>query len=95
MDLLDFERFKIEGVNPLGVKLPSELGPFNFGGGEKSSKYQNILWPDILRPEDSKYFSNIKETGEAGGLSAYELSGYNKLNGRDANREGSCGIKRG
>jgi len=68
------------------MKLPSELRPYSFGGGEKLSKYQNILWPDIFRPEDSNYFSNIKEIGKAGGLSAYELSGYNKLNGRDANR---------
>jgi hypothetical protein len=77
------------------MKLPSELHPYSFGGGEKFSKYQKILWPDIFRPEDSNYFSNIKEIGEAGGLSAYELSGYNKLNGRDANREGPGGIKRG
>jgi hypothetical protein len=95
MDLLDFKRFKIDSVNPLGMKLPSELRRCGFGGGEKLSKYQNILRPDIFRPDDSKYFSNIKEVGEASGLSAYELSGYNKLNGCDANREGPSGIKRG
>jgi hypothetical protein len=76
------------------MKLLSELHPYSFGVGEKFSKYQKFLWPNIFRPEDSKYFSNIKEIGEADGLSAYELSGYNKLNGRDANREDPGGIKR-
>jgi hypothetical protein len=95
VDLLDFERFNIDAVNTLGMKLPPELGPFHFGGREKSSKYQDILWPDIFRPEKSKYFSNIKKIGKAGRLSAYELSCNHKLNGCDAKGEGSCGVQRG